>query len=183
MAGSRRSRATTILRRPPLTAAIRSSVGPLQMSRALLGAAMATTGLSDGDCIPGAEIRGGWSDLVPTIFRSDLSDAVASKIKGPEIRTGFLKDGKPVQLKKGEEITVSTDYDLKGDGKTITMSYKKLPVDLKPGNFILCAVGTITLTVLSCDPAARTVRCRCENTAMLGERKMLICSELWLIFR
>ncbi|CAN4080933.1 unnamed protein product [Withania somnifera] len=53
----------------------------------------------------------------------------------------------------------------------ISMSYKKLVVDLKPGNVILCADGTITLTVLSCDPSAGTVRCRCENTATLGERK------------
>ncbi|CAA6662685.1 unnamed protein product [Spirodela intermedia] len=97
--------------------------------------------------------------------------AVMLDTKGPEIRTGFLKDAKPVQLKEGQEITVSTDYSLKGDEKTITMSYKKLPVDLKPGNTILCADGTITLTVLSCDPGAGTVRCRCENTAVLGERK------------
>ncbi|PKU67219.1 Pyruvate kinase, cytosolic isozyme [Dendrobium catenatum] len=90
---------------------------------------------------------------------------------GPEIRTGFLKDGKPIQLKEGQEVTVSTDYSIKGDGNTISMSYKKLPVDLKPGNTILCADGTITLTVLSCDPEAGTVRCRCENTAILGERK------------
>lgn len=91
--------------------------------------------------------------------------------KGPEIRTGFLKDGKPIQLTEGQEITVSTDYTIKGDTEMICMSYKKLAVDLKPGNIILCADGTITLTVLSCDPAAGTVRCRCENTAMLGERK------------
>ncbi|MBA0667477.1 hypothetical protein Goklo_000552 [Gossypium klotzschianum] len=51
------------------------------------------------------------------------------------------------------------------------MSYKKLAVDLKPGNTIFCADGTITLTVLECDPSAGTVRCRCENTAMIGERK------------
>ena len=92
-------------------------------------------------------------------------------LQGPEIRTGFLKDGKPIQLKEGCEITISTDYDIKGDEETISMSYKKLPVDIKPGNTILCADGTITLTVLSCDPAGGTVRCRCENTAMLGERK------------
>ncbi|KAL0912951.1 hypothetical protein M5K25_016375 [Dendrobium thyrsiflorum] len=92
-------------------------------------------------------------------------------VVGPEIRTGFLKDGKPIQLKEGQEVTVSTDYSIKGDGNTISMSYKKLPLDLKPGNTILCADGTITLTVLSCDPEAGTVRCRCENTAILGERK------------
>ncbi|KAF3784105.1 Pyruvate kinase cytosolic isozyme [Nymphaea thermarum] len=97
--------------------------------------------------------------------------AVMLDTKGPEIRTGFLKDGKPVQLKEGQEIIISTDYTLKGDGNTITMSYKKLPVDLKPGNTILCSDGTITLTVLSCHPDKGTVRCRCENTAVLGERK------------
>lgn len=97
--------------------------------------------------------------------------AVMLDTKGPEIRTGFLKDGKPIQLKKGQEITVSTDYSIKGDENTISMSYKKLPVDLRPGNTILCADGTITLTVLSCDTEAGTVRCRCENTSMLGERK------------
>lgn len=92
-------------------------------------------------------------------------------MQGPEIRTGFLKDSKPIQLKEGQEITITTDYSIKGDEKTITMSYKKLAVDLKPGNTILCADGTITLTVLSCDRDAGTVRCRCENTAVLGERK------------
>lgn len=92
-------------------------------------------------------------------------------LQGPEIRTGFLKDGKPIQLKEGQEIIISTDYDIKGNGEMISLSYKKLPVDVKPGNTILCADGTISLTVLSCDPEAGTVRCRCENTAMLGERK------------
>ena len=92
-------------------------------------------------------------------------------MQGPEIRTGFLKDAKPIQLKEGQEITVTTDYSMKGDENMICMSYPKLAVDLKPGNTILCADGTITLTVLSCDPAAGTVRCRCENTATLSERK------------
>lgn len=92
-------------------------------------------------------------------------------MQGPEIRTGFLKDGKPIQLKEGQEITVTTDYSIKGDEKMISMSYQKLAIDLKPGNPILCADGTITLSVLTCDPASGTVRCRCENTAMLGERK------------
>lgn len=92
-------------------------------------------------------------------------------LQGPEIRTGFLKDAKPILLREGQEITVTTDYTIKGDEEMIAMSYQKLAVDLKPGNTILCADGTITLTVLSCDAAAGTVRCRCENTATLGERK------------
>ncbi|KAL5563789.1 hypothetical protein UlMin_033536 [Ulmus minor] len=97
--------------------------------------------------------------------------AVMLDTKGPEIRTGFLKDGKPVQLKQGQEITISTDYSLKGDENTICMSYKKLAVDVYPGSVILCADGTISFSVLSCDLKNGTVRCRCENSAVLGERK------------
>ncbi|KAG5010893.1 hypothetical protein AAZX31_07G208100 [Glycine max] len=97
--------------------------------------------------------------------------AVMLDTKGPEIRTGFLKDSKPIQLKQGNEITISTDYDLKGDEKTICMSYKKLPEDVRPGMVILCADGTISFTVLSCDKQAGLVQCRCENSATLGERK------------
>ncbi|XP_058760307.1 pyruvate kinase, cytosolic isozyme-like [Vicia villosa] len=97
--------------------------------------------------------------------------AVMLDTKGPEIRTGFLKDGKPIQLKLGHEITISTDYSLKGDENTISMSYKKLAHDVKPGSVILCADGTISFTVLSCDKEQGLVQCRCENSAVLGERK------------
>jgi hypothetical protein len=53
----------------------------------------------------------------------------------------------------------------------ISMSYSKLAVDVKPGSTILCSDGTITLTALSCDTEKGLVRCRCENSALLGERK------------
>ncbi|MBA0583609.1 hypothetical protein Gorai_014459, partial [Gossypium raimondii] len=51
------------------------------------------------------------------------------------------------------------------------MSYKKLAEDVKPGMVILCADGTISFTVLSCDKEKGLVHCRCENSALLGERK------------
>lgn len=50
-------------------------------------------------------------------------------------------------------------------------SYKNLARDVKPGSAILCADGSIVLEVISTDAAAGTVRARCKNTAMLGERK------------
>ncbi|KAJ0249754.1 Pyruvate kinase [Hirschfeldia incana] len=97
--------------------------------------------------------------------------AVMLDTKGPEIRTGFLKEGNPVQLTQGQEITISTDYTLKGDSNTISMSYKKLAEDLKPEDVILCSDGTISLTVLSCDKDNGLVRCLCGNSATLGEKK------------
>jgi len=53
----------------------------------------------------------------------------------------------------------------------ICMSYKKLAEDVNPGMVILCADGTISFAVLSCDKKLGLVRCRCENSAVLGERK------------
>ncbi|KAK1650432.1 hypothetical protein QYE76_068237 [Lolium multiflorum] len=97
--------------------------------------------------------------------------AVMLDTKGPEIRTGFLKDGKPIKLTQGQEITITTDYTIKGDETMISMSYSKLAVDVKPGSTILCSDGTITLTALSCDTEKGLVHCRCENSALLGERK------------
>ncbi|KMZ75894.1 Pyruvate kinase [Zostera marina] len=97
--------------------------------------------------------------------------AVMLDTKGPEIRTGSLKDGKPIHLEKGKEITISTDYDIEGDENTISMSYKKLAENLKEGDTILCSDGTITLKVLDCNKELGQVQCRCENSAMLEERK------------
>ncbi|KDP20274.1 hypothetical protein JCGZ_06860 [Jatropha curcas] len=97
--------------------------------------------------------------------------AVMLDTKGPEIRTGFLKDGKPIQLKQGQEIVISSDYSLKGDENMICMSYKKLAEDVMPGSTILCSDGTISLRVLACDIENGLVCCCCENSAVLGERK------------
>ena len=45
-------------------------------------------------------------------------------LQGPEIRTGFLKNpDQPVKLTAGKEITITTDYEFKGDDDTIAMRY------------------------------------------------------------
>ncbi|KAG0602260.1 hypothetical protein M758_10G002600 [Ceratodon purpureus] len=97
--------------------------------------------------------------------------AVLLDTKGPEIRTGQLATGKPIKLVRNKEIWITTDYSHLGDENMIAMSYEKLAVDVEPGNTILCSDGTITLTVLECHPDKGMVKCLCENTAMLGEKK------------
>jgi len=97
--------------------------------------------------------------------------AVLLDTKGPEIRTGFLKGNKNVFLKVGQEVTLTTDYDVEGDENTIALSYKKLAHDVKPGSQVLIADGSIVLSVLQCLPAEGLVKCKCLNSAMLGERK------------
>ena len=53
--------------------------------------------------------------------------AIMLDTKGPEIRTGFLEGGKPIELIKDSIIKVTTDYEFKGNPQCIACSYKSLP--------------------------------------------------------
>lgn len=91
--------------------------------------------------------------------------------KGPEIRTGNLKDNKPVNLKKGQDLILTTaNYDtFLGDETTIGCSYTALPKSVKVGSDILIADGTITCTVKSIQEDGVTVIV--NNDALLGVKK------------
>ncbi len=91
--------------------------------------------------------------------------------KGPEIRTGFFAEGKKIDLVKGENIVLTSDYAFKGNSKKLACSYQALASSVNPGQSILVADGSLVLTVLSCDQSAGEVTCRIENNASIGERK------------
>ena len=97
--------------------------------------------------------------------------AVLLDTKGPEVRTGTLKGGGPVTYEYKSKVTVTSDSTVEGDEATIALSYANVARDVKPGNKILMADGTLILEVLSCDEAAGTLECECQNTATIGEKK------------
>eukprot|EP00529_Nitzschia_sp_RCC80_P018413 CAMPEP_0113484104 /NCGR_PEP_ID=MMETSP0014_2-20120614/23787_1 /TAXON_ID=2857 /ORGANISM="Nitzschia sp." /LENGTH=505 /DNA_ID=CAMNT_0000377691 /DNA_START=81 /DNA_END=1598 /DNA_ORIENTATION=+ /assembly_acc=CAM_ASM_000159 len=98
--------------------------------------------------------------------------AVLMDTKGPEIRSGFFANGaKKIELTKGQELVLTTDYSFKGDNTKLACSYPSLPTSVTPGQSILVADGSLVLTVLSCDASAGTVLTRVENNAAIGERK------------
>ncbi len=98
--------------------------------------------------------------------------AIMLDTKGPEIRTGVFKDGiSKVNLKKGDTLTLTSNYSYKGDEHKLACSYAKLAESVKPGQGILVADGSLVLTVLSCDVPMGEVSCRVENNASIGERK------------
>jgi pyruvate kinase len=69
--------------------------------------------------------------------------AVLLDTKGPEIRTGFFRDGTPggkVELKKGQKLVLTSDYAFKGDSNKLACSYASLATSVQPGQEIL--VGT-----------------------------------------
>ena len=81
-------------------------------------------------------------------LRKELKTPVAILLdtKGPEIRTGVLKDGKKVNLVTGQTFTLTTD-EIMGDAKRVSITYKNLPEDVKPGDRILIDDGLIGLRV------------------------------------
>lgn len=97
--------------------------------------------------------------------------AVMLDTKGPEIRTGFLADkkSKQAELKRGQDLELTTDYDFLGDNTKIACSYKSLPTSVHPGSKILVADGSLVLTVKEC--LKTSVITEVMNNCVLGERK------------
>lgn len=62
-------------------------------------------------------------NLREAMSNTQIMCAVMLDTKGPEIRTGFLEDGEPIQLTEGKEITITTDYSIKGNESLIAMRY------------------------------------------------------------
>jgi len=94
--------------------------------------------------------------------------AIMMDLQGPKIRTGALHGGQEVLLVEGEELTVTTE-EVEGTSTRISTTYEHLPHDVKPGDRVLIADGTIELQVRSVAPPE--VTCRVVRGGVLGANK------------
>ena len=111
-----------------------------------------------------------------------LHCALLLDTKGPEIRTGLLKE-KTLSLRAGEVLLLRTDLTLeehsgsyRGDASTgVSVDYPRLGAVLRPGSTLKIDDGLIVTRVVEVlgeeGPSPRGVRVRVENAAVLGERK------------
>lgn len=88
--------------------------------------------------------------------------------RGPEIRTGLLKDGKKVSLEQGKEFTLYTE-EREGDETGCSITYQQLVYDVRKGDTILIDDGLIGLEVQRV--SADKIECIIKNGGELGERK------------
>ncbi|KAI0687765.1 pyruvate kinase [Cytidiella melzeri] len=97
--------------------------------------------------------------------------AIALDTKGPEIRTGLIRDNKDIPIKAGHEFIVTTDdkYAEIGDDNILYMDYKNLPKVTAPGKLIYVDDGILSLLVVSIDGA--NVHVRALNNGTLSSRK------------
>ncbi|MCA1949907.1 MAG: pyruvate kinase [Treponema sp.] len=98
--------------------------------------------------------------------------------KGPEIRTGQIKDGGTITLQNGQPIEVLSERDAKElygeDGafatsERLTVSYEGLVQDIKVGARILIADGLFSLDVTGVE--GKRILCKVTNGGVLGSRK------------
>lgn len=88
--------------------------------------------------------------------------------KGPEIRTGILKDGKKVHLTAGQTFILTTE-EVEGNQDKVHITYSGLPEDVTSGSRILIDDGLLELEVVSV--AQTEITCQVLNGGELGERK------------
>ena len=103
-------------------------------------------------------------------LRKELKTPVAILLdtKGPEIRTGVLKDGKKVNLVTGQTFTLTTVQET-GDENHCSVSYTGLTDDIKEGDTILIDDGLIGLEVKKIK--GQDIVCKVVNGGVLGNKK------------
>ena len=97
-----------------------------------------------------------------------LPVAILLDTKGPEIRTGVLKDGKKVILQEGAEFTLTSE-DIVGDEHKVSITYSGLTEDVMPGRKILIDDGLIEMEVVKI--TENDIVCKVINGGELGEKK------------
>jgi pyruvate kinase len=93
--------------------------------------------------------------------------AILLDTKGPEIRTGKLKE-ESYELVQDEHIVLTTE-EIIGDNKRISVTYKDLPRDVQVGSTILIDDGLIGLSVV--DIRGSEIECRIVNGGTIKSKK------------
>ena len=93
--------------------------------------------------------------------------AILQDLAGPKIRIGKVKEG-GAELRRGEKFLL-TNRQIMGDEKGASVSYPSLPSEVKPGDRILLADGTIELQVLGSD--GQDIECRVVVGGILTSHK------------
>lgn len=115
------------------------------------------------------EEQKGRMDLLKEL-REELhtNTAILLDTKGPEIRTGVLKEGRKVMLQAGDTFVLTTEQ-IEGDAHKVSITYDGLVRDVESGKKILIDDGLIELNVTG--KTENEIICEVINGGELGEKK------------
>ena len=102
-------------------------------------------------------------------IREELGLPVAALLdtKGPEIRLKTFENDK-AELKQGSRFTLTT-REVLGNASIVSITYKDLPRDVKPGGRILLDDGLIELLIDDVDDTE--IHCTVANSGVISNRK------------
>jgi len=129
-----------------------ATIGPASRSRVTLehlaraGMDVARLNFSHGEHLEHLDVMKSARDIAAQL---DRPIALLQDLSGPKIRTGRLRDGRPVELRRGERVAITTDESIEGTPERISTTYDPLPRDVAPGDKILLDDGNLELRVLS----------------------------------
>ncbi len=94
--------------------------------------------------------------------------AILQDLSGPKIRTGTLKGGQPIALKRGDELRIVVG-NFAGEQGRVSTTFEELPHVVKPGDPLLLDDGHVELRVVSASDTE--IVTRVEDGGPLGEHK------------
>jgi pyruvate kinase len=93
---------------------------------------------------------------------------ILQDLQGPKIRTGRLKNGKPVLLEPGARLTI-TPREVAGTAELISTDFAGLAREVEPGARVLLSDGRIELKVVAIH--GNDVECEILNGGLLAEQQ------------
>ena len=103
--------------------------------------------------------------------RPEKALAMALDTKGPEIRTGTMRDGKDATITKGQDAIITTDDQYKDlcDDKIIYLDYKNITKVIGVGKTVYIDDGTLSFQVL--EKQDDHLKVRALNNGKLSSKK------------
>jgi pyruvate kinase len=93
--------------------------------------------------------------------------AILADLQGPKIRLGRFVDG-PHEWRTGDTVTITSE-DVEGTADRVSLTYKKLPEEVRPGDKLLIDDGKVAVEVIAVD--GPDIKCRVVEGGMVSNNK------------
>jgi len=143
------------MRRAKIVATLGPAAASYDQIRALIdaGVDVCRMNLSHGDYTVHEAV---YANIRKAANDSGRAVAVLVDLQGPKIRLGKFEGG-PYELAVGDIFKITTD-DILGTKEICGTTYKGLPMDVKPGDFLLIDDGKVKVEVVATDGVLVTTR-------------------------
>lgn len=105
--------------------------------------------------------------------RASIAIGLAIDLKGPEIRTGMVRNDDVITVMEDDKVMLTTDeeYKEKCSAQNLYVDYAKLPTTVSVGQVIYVDDGLLSLLVTKVEPNENMVHTVAQNDATISHKK------------